>query len=186
MNEKVLFTMNRIKEKLWFRPLIFCVLSILGALIAKVADSTRLHELVPKINTESLETLLGTISASMLVISIFAVGSMVSAFSAASSTATPRSFKLIIGDDVSRNALSVFIGSFIYSIVATVALKNGYYGIAGNFTLFIFTLLFFALVILTFLRWVERISRLGRMEHTIKLVEQATENAIKTRLESLR
>jgi hypothetical protein len=39
------------------------------ALIAKVADST-LHELVPKINTESLETLLGTISASMLVISI--------------------------------------------------------------------------------------------------------------------
>jgi hypothetical protein len=39
------------------------------ALIAKVADSTRLHELVPKINTESLETLLGTISASMLVIS---------------------------------------------------------------------------------------------------------------------
>jgi hypothetical protein len=42
----------------------------------------------------------------MLVISIFAVGSMVSAFSAASSTATPRSFKLI-GDDVSRNALSV-------------------------------------------------------------------------------
>jgi uncharacterized membrane protein len=184
MNEKLLFTMNRITEKLWFRPLIFCLLSILGALIAKVADSTRLHELVPKINTESLETLLGTISASMLVISIFAVGSMVSAFSAASSTATPRSFKLIIGDDVSRNALSVFIGSFIYSIVATVALKNGYYGIAGNFTLFIFTLLFFALVILTFLRWVERISRLGRMEHTIKLVEQATENAIKTRLKS--
>lgn len=184
MNEKVLFAMNRITEKLWFKPLIFCILSILAALIAQVADSTRLHELVPKINTESLETLLGTISASMLVISIFAVGSMVSAFSAASNTATPRSFKLIIADDVSRNALSVFIGSFIYSIVATVALKNGYYGVAGNFTLFIFTLLFFALVILTFLRWVERISRLGRMEHTIKLVENATENAIKTRLAS--
>jgi uncharacterized membrane protein len=49
----------------------------------------------------------------MLVIS---VGSMVSAFSAASSTATPRSFKLIIGM-MFRNALSVFIGSFIYSIV---------------------------------------------------------------------
>jgi hypothetical protein len=44
--------MNRITEKLWFRPLIFCLLSILE-LIAKVADSTRLHELVPKINTES-------------------------------------------------------------------------------------------------------------------------------------
>jgi hypothetical protein len=54
--------MNRITEKLWFRPLILFTIYI-RALIAKVADSTRLHELVPKINTESLETLLGTISA---------------------------------------------------------------------------------------------------------------------------
>ncbi|MEZ7498039.1 DUF2254 domain-containing protein [Flavobacterium sp. Arc3] len=184
MNENVLFAIKRLKEKLWFRPLIFCVLSIIAALIAQVADSTGLHELVPKINKDSLESLLNNISASMLVISIFAVGSMISAFSAASNTATPRSFKLIIADDVSKNALSVFIGSFIYSIVATVALKNGYYGIAGNFTLFVFTLLFFALVILTFLRWVERISRLGRMGHTIKLVENATANAIENRLAS--
>jgi uncharacterized membrane protein len=43
------------------------------------------------------------------------VGSMVSAFSAASSTATPRSFKLIIGMMFSKCS-SVFIGSFIYSI----------------------------------------------------------------------
>jgi uncharacterized membrane protein len=70
----------------------------------------------------------------MLVISIFAVGSMISAFSAASNTATPRSFQLTIADDVSKNALSVFIGSFIY-IVALVALKNGYYGRAGHFVL---------------------------------------------------
>jgi hypothetical protein len=55
--------------------------------------------------------------------------------------------------------------------------------VCGNFTLFVFTLLFFALVILTFLRWVERISRLGRI-HTIKLVEDATANAIKNRLAS--
>jgi uncharacterized membrane protein len=91
----------------------------------------------------------------MLLIFHFAVGSMVSAFSAASST-TPRSFKLIMGM-MFREMLFCFIGSFIYSIVATVALKNGYYGIAGNFTLFIFTLLFFPCNY--FLRWVERISR---------------------------
>jgi hypothetical protein len=48
--------MNRITEKLWFRPLIFLFTIYIRALIAKVADSTRLHELVPKINTESLET----------------------------------------------------------------------------------------------------------------------------------
>jgi len=65
-----------------------------------------------------------------------------------------------------------------------VALKNGYYSKAGHFILFLFTLLFFALVIVTFLRWVERISKLGRMGHTIRLVENATASAIKARLES--
>jgi uncharacterized membrane protein len=72
-----------------------------------------------------------------------------------------------------QNALSVFIGSFIYSIVALVALKNGYYGRAGHFVL-LYLLFFFALVIVLFLRWVDRISKLGRMGHTIKLVEDAT------------
>lgn len=184
MKQNILFALNRLKEKLWFRPLIFCVLSVIGALLAHISDDSNLYEIVPEIKKESLEQLLTTISGSMLVISIFAVGSMISAFSAASNTATPRSFKLIIADDVSQNALSVFIGSFIYSIVAMVALKNGYYGKAGHFVLFLFTLLFFALVIVTFLRWVERISKLGRMGHTIKLVEDATANAIKLWLES--
>lgn len=44
------------------------------------------------------------------------------------------------------------------------------------------TLLVFALVILIFLKWVERISKLGRLGHTIKIVEQATEKAIHQRL----
>lgn len=184
MKQNILFALNRLKEKLWFRPLIFCILSVFAALLASIADSSDLNDLVPEIKTESLANLLSTISGSMLVISIFAVGSMIAAYSAASNTATPRSFKLITADDVSQNALSVFIGSFIYSIVAMVALQNGYYGKAGHFILFLFTLLFFTLVIATFLRWVERISKLGRMGHTIQLVEEATANAIKARLEA--
>jgi uncharacterized membrane protein len=154
------FFLKRLRNKLWFRPLIFCVLSIGAALIAHVADGSFVVEIAPKIEKSSLEDLLTNISGSMLVIAIFAVGSMLSAFSAASTTATPRSFKLVVADDVSQNALSVFIGSFIFSIVATVALKNGYYGEAGIFTLFVLTLLVFTGVILTFLKWVERILKL--------------------------
>jgi len=182
MKENFYFAFRQIKDKLWFRPVIFCLISILGALLAQIADNTKLHELVPNIKTESITELLNIISSSMLVIATFTVGSMVSAFAAASNTATPRSFNLIITDDVSRNSLSAFIGSFIFSIVALVSVKNGYYGKAGLFTLFVMTLLFFSFVILTFLRWVERISRLGRMGHTIKLIEDATAQAIIKRL----
>lgn len=69
-----------------------------------------------------------------------------------------------------QNGLSVFIESFMFSIVATVALDNGYYGKSG-ILFFFFTSALFTLVILKFLRWVDGISRLGRLEHTISQVE---------------
>ncbi|MEO8720792.1 MAG: DUF2254 domain-containing protein [Ginsengibacter sp.] len=183
MKENLKFFFQRLTAKLWVKPLIFCLLSIGAALIAHLADNSFLKDITPDIEKKSLEDLLTTISSSMLVIAIFAVGSMLSAYAAASGSATPRSFKLIVADDVSQTALSVYIGSFIYSIVADIALKNGYYGEAGYFTLFILTLIVFALVILTFLRWVERISKLGRLGHTIKKVEEATNKALHSRLE---
>ncbi len=181
MQENIKFFLKGLSEKLWFKPLIFCLLSIAGALLAHLADDTFIVDIAPDIERSSVENLLSTISSSMLVIAIFAVGAMLSAFSAASSTATPRSFKLIVADDVSQNALSAFIGAFIYSTVATIALKNGFYGKAGYFTLFILTLVVFTIVIIIFLTWVERISKLGRLSHTIKKVEDATVEAINER-----
>lgn len=181
MQENIKFFLKGLSEKLWFKPLIFCLLSIAAALLAHLADDSFIVDIAPDIERSSVENLLSTISSTMLVIAIFAVGAMLSAFSAASSTATPRSFKLIVADDVSQNALSVFIGAFIYSTVATIALKNGFYGKAGYFTLFILTLVVFAIVIIIFLTWVERISKLGRLSHTIKKVEDATSDAIKER-----
>lgn len=182
MQQTLIFYYNRLSEKLWFKPLIFCLLSIGGALIAHLADDTFLSDIVPDIQNESLDDLLSTLSNSMLVIAIFAVGSMLSAFAAASGTATPRSFKLIVADDVSQNALSIYIGSFIFSIVASVAFKNGYYGKAGHFVLFVLTLTVFLLVIITFLRWVERISKLGRLGHTIQKIEDVTAKTFQKRI----
>ena len=174
MNQNIIFYYNRLSEKLWFKPLIFCILSIIGALVAELADGTFLTDIAPDIKDESLDDLLNTLSSTMLVIAIFAVGSMISAFAAASSTATPRSFKLVVADDVSQNALSIYIGAFIFSIVDSVAFKNGYYGKAGHFVLFLLTLAVFFIVIFTFIRWVERISKLGRLGNTIQKIEDVT------------
>ena len=178
MADRIRFFLNRMRERLWVRPLIFCMLSITGAFLAKLMDNTKVGRVVPEITPESIETLLAIIASSMLVISTFAVASMLSAYSAASSTATPRSFSLVVSDDVSQNALSTFIAAFIFSIVALVALKNGYYEKAGHFALFALTIIVFALVIITFLRWVDRIARLGRLATTIDKVEKATADAM--------
>jgi uncharacterized membrane protein len=144
-------------------------------------DKPEIGKLVPAITQDSIETLLTIISASMLVIATFAVASMVSAYASASSTATPRSFSLVISDDVSQNALSTFIGAFIFSIVALVALKNGYYDKAGRFVLFVLTLIILTVIIVTFVSWVDRIARLGRLGGTIDKVEAATTAALQQR-----
>ncbi len=181
MFERLRFLINRLREQLWVKPLAMCVLSVTLVFMAKLADGIGVGHLVPDVKLESVETLLTIISSTMMVIATFAVGSMVSAYASASNTATPRSFSLIVADDVSQNALSTFIGAFIFSIVALISLKNGYFDKPGRFTLFALTLLILAMVILTFVRWVNRIARLGRLGETLRKVEAATTEALQRR-----
>jgi uncharacterized membrane protein len=173
LKERLSFLLNRIGERLWVKPLIMCVVSIVVVFGAKMADRSGLGDRVPEITVDLLEKLLTIMSSSMLVIATFAVSSMVASYASASSTATPRSFSLVLADDVSQNALSTFIGAFIFSIVALVVLKSGYFASPGRFALFLLTLTVLASVILTFVNWVDRIARLGRLGATIDKVEAA-------------
>lgn len=181
MGDRIRFFLSYLSERLWVKPLAICLLSVGAAFIALEADQLGIGRFVPDITQDSIERLLGIISASMLVIATFAVASMVSAYASASSTATPRSFSLVIADDVSQNALSTFIGAFIFSIVALIVLMNGYFGKAGRFALFVLTLLVLAIVIVTFVRWVDRIARLGRLGTTVDKVEAAATAALQRR-----
>lgn len=179
--ERLKIFLRQLGERLWVKPLLFCTLSIAGVFVAKAAERTNLHEIAPHLSAESLEALLSIMAAAMLVIATFALASMVSAYASASSTATPRSFPLVIADDVSQNALSTFVGAFIFSIVSLTALKNEVFLEAGRVALFLLTAAVFAMVILTFVRWADRIARLGRLGSTIEKVEAATEAAMRQR-----
>lgn len=181
MGDRLSFLINRIQERLWIKPLAMSVLSTITVLLVKMLDIEEFSQFVPAISEESIKTLLTVISGSMFMIATFAVGSMVAAYASASNNATPRSFSLIISDDVSQNALSTFIGAFIYSVVALIAMENGYYDKTGRFALFILTLLILTVVVVTFVRWVDGIARLGRLKGTIDKVETATAAAFKRR-----
>lgn len=178
---RIKLMLTYLNERLWVRPLLMCLLSIAAVLGARLADDTSLASITPGVAFESVETLLSIMAAGMLVIATFSVGSMVSAYVSASTTATPRSFSLVVADDASQNALSTFVGAFIFSIVSITALQNEYFGDSGLFVLFVMTLLVFAAVILTFVRWVDRIARLGLLGSTIEKAEAATAAALKRR-----
>lgn len=175
------FLMRRIRERLWIKPLVICIASVVAVFCAKVSDNLPLARLVADVSSDSVESLLSIMATSMLAIATFAVASMVSAYSSASTTATPRSFPLVIADDVSQNALSTFVGAFIFSVVSLMAMKNGYFEIAGRFTLFSMTVAVLGFVVFTFVRWTDRIARLGRLGATVEQVEAATSAALRRR-----
>lgn len=175
------FVFSRFKERLWIKPLVLCLLSIGGTFIAMLADNIGLAGVLPEVTLESVESLLSIMASSMLVIATFAVGSMVAAYASASAGATPRSIPLVIADDVTQNALSAFIGAFIFSIVSLITLQNEMFESAGRFAIFVLTLLVFAIVVITFVRWVDRIARLGRVVNTTEQVEKAACNALNRR-----
>lgn len=181
MWDRFIFLVNRLRERLWVRPLAFCLLSVVAALLARFADGLAIAENFPKIQPDSIQVLLSITASSMLVIATLAVASMVSAYASAASSATPRAFSLLVADDVSKNALSIFMGAFIFTIVGLVALKNGFFQHGGNFTLFVLTIAVLAWVVLTFVRWVDWIARLGRIGTTIDKVERAALRALEQR-----
>ena len=180
------FLLFSFKEKLWVKPLSLCVLSIAAVFASKLADGTALAEHLPKVDQSSVETLLSIMASSMLVIATFSAGTMVSAYASASRSSTPRSVSLIISDDASQNALSTFVGAFIFSVVAITASSNNFFKDAGIFLLFCLTCLVFAIVILTFIRWVDSVARLGRVGSTVQKVEAAAMRAINHRLSTPR
>lgn len=184
MIHRLRFIWNRLKENLWIRPLAMVVFSVGLVFLVRLADGTGAREWAPEITVDTIETMLSIMASSMLVIATFSVASMVSAYASASNNATPRSFPLIVADDVSQNALSTFIGAFIFSIVALTAVKNSYYDVAGRFAIFCLTIFFFLIVILTFVRWVDRVARLGRLGNTIENVERTAKHVLGRRKQS--
>ncbi|RYD41684.1 MAG: DUF2254 domain-containing protein, partial [Verrucomicrobiaceae bacterium] len=113
----------------------------------------------------------------MLTVAIFAVSAMVGAFSSVATTATPRATRIVMQDRSAQNALAAFLSAFIYAIVSLVALSALSYGPLGRLLLFTGYSLIIVWVLVSFIRWVDQVSKLGRMNDTIRRVEEACSGA---------
>lgn len=181
MHGRLSFWIAQLRERLWVKPLGYCLAAIGAVFAAWLADRIDHGLIVPLITSETIEKLLTIISSTMLAVATFAVGSLVSAYASASGSATPRAFALVVADGPSQTSLSSFIGAFIFSIVAIIAVRTDLYQPTGLFVLFVLTLIIFAWVIGTFVRWVDNIARLGRVGNTIEKAEAAACSMIEAR-----
>ncbi len=183
MISKWRWLLTQLTRTLWLRASLFAVLAIVTALIA-IPVQTLIESPLPfEIGAEAVRGILNILASSMLAVTTFSLSVMVSAYAAASSSATPRATQLVRQDSTTQNVLATFIGSFLYSLVGIIALSTDLYGENGRLVLFTVTIGVIILIVVTILRWIEHLSLLGRLSETTNRVEDALTEAIKQRID---
>lgn len=171
-------------QKVWVRATLFTAIAIGFALAAGFIGSLLPFSLSIELGQNAVDSVLQIIATAMLTATTFSVTAMVTAYSSATTIATPRSTKLLIADPTSQNALSTFIGAFVFALVGIIALSTGYYTEQGRTILFIGTLVVVGIIVVTLLRWIAHLADFGRMSDVIDRVEEAATASLATYIES--
>ena len=165
-------------SRIWFRAAMIALLSVGLALASAGLAPILPYEFSLKIGANAADNILTILASSMLAVTTFSLTAMVTAFSGAAQLGTPRATQLLIEDSTAQNALSTFLGGFIFAIVGIIALSTGLYGEQGRAILLIGTILMIAWIVVTLLRWIGRLAYFGRVGDTIKRVEKKAADAL--------
>ena len=105
---------------MWVRVMLFSATGVALVLLAEWVGPCLPY--VPEIELAagSVNSLLNIIASSMLAVTTFSMSIIVGAYGSATSSATPRATSLPAADRVAQNAVLVFIGSFLSSIVGVI------------------------------------------------------------------
>lgn len=93
-----------------------------------------------KTGAEAVHALLSILATSMLSVAIFSLSMLVAAHASATNHAMPRASRLLSEDHPAQNALSTFVGAFLFSLVCLIALQTGLYGSSGRIAVHVLTL----------------------------------------------
>ena len=173
MMSRWLWRLIQTGRRIWVRASLFCILAIVTAFLGVALSPYIPDDLQARMGADAVDHILGILAASMLSVTTFSLGIMVSAYATATNNVTPRATRLIMQDATTQNVLSTFIGSFLYSLVSIVVLSTGAYGDHGRVILFAVTVAVIALIVVTLLRWIDHLSHLGQVTETTAQVEHA-------------
>jgi len=178
---KRLFLLGRLAQVLWLRAALFCLAAVAAVLLAHELGRFVPETVPTTVGEDAAEELLKIIASSMLAVATFSLATMVAAVGSVVGNTSPRAAALLLDDSSAQNALSSFIGAFIFSVVGLIAVGTRFFTAEGRFVLFLITLAVLALVVVRLLRWIDQLSRLGRVGHVIDRVERATRKALRQR-----
>lgn len=178
MLSRKLLTLLRYTRKLWVRVVLIALLSLLAALLAPLLSPLLPTWLVDRLDRDAVMPVLTIIASSMLAVTTFSLNVMVGAYRAAQAQATPRSYRVLLEDTTTHNALATFTGAFIFSLTAIILFRARVYDAAASVTVFGATIVVVVLIIVAILRWIEHLTQLGSMDHTLETLDVRTRRVL--------
>jgi uncharacterized membrane protein len=175
---------NQITSQLWFRVSLYAIGAVLTTLVAKFVAPVVPEWITESIGDNATWDILSILASSMLVVATFSLGTMVQAFAAASSSATPRAARILIDDPFTQNVLATFLGAFVFAMVGLVALGFGYYSAQGRTVLLAAAGLVILLVISSFFAWLDHLANMVRLGETQRKIEARARTVLEARAEA--
>ena len=177
MTGRLKFAVSRTVRAIWFRPAVYVLASVATLAVSMVLGPYVSDDLARRVGAEGVDRILGILASGMLVVAVFSLTTMVAAMQAVSQAATPRVRRLLVEDRTAQNAISTFVGAFLFSLLGIVALSTGLFGLSGRFVLLIITLCLIVVVVVTLIGWIQKLSHIGGVEEAVDRVEKATRRA---------
>ncbi|MFD1882674.1 DUF2254 domain-containing protein [Paracoccus pacificus] len=170
---RLLYTLREVWREMWVRVWLFSLAGLLMAIIPSAFGNLLPNNLPIELASGAVDDLLQIVASSMLTVTTFSMSIIVSTFAGATSNATPRAIRLLATDSAAQLAVSIFIGSFLFSIVGIIGLSAGYYKGSARTLLFFCALGDIVLIIWALLRWVDRLNDFGRISDIVARIEKA-------------
>jgi len=178
---RTLFLLLQISRRIWVRTVLISALAFLAAVLSPILSPLLPVRLASEIGADALRRLLDILSTSMLAVTTFSLTVIAATHLTAARHVTPRVHRMLREDGAMQTTLATFMGAFVYALVSIVMLNLRIHGEEDFGTVYLFTLLVIALVIVAILRWIQRLTTLGALDSTTAEVASRTRDAIESR-----
>lgn len=171
-------------RKLSVRVVIMGMLAVVAVALSSFIEHWIPEKLGTTLTGEAADRLLSIIANAMLAVTTFSLSVMVSVYRSTSTQWTPRVHRLIIQDLTTQNTLAVFIGAYVYALIAIIMRELGVFDDKRAFVLFITTVLVLVLIVFYLVRWVLHLQSFGSLIDTSRQVEEETRQMFRERLDN--
>ena len=169
-------------RKLWVRVLIMGLLAIVALGVTQVLEAFIPKDIGSTLTGKAADRLLQIIANAMLAVTTFSITIMVTVYRSSSTQWTPRVHRLIVQDRTTQNTLAVFIGAYVYALIAIIMRELGVYVDERALVLFLMTVLVLAVIVIYLIRWVLHLQSFGSLIDTTRQIESVTRAQFKDRL----